>query len=528
MNLSLWFEKNSPREVQFTQFTRKDFENIKSLGADVIRLPIRLHKLTTDIRNGVTNTDPDYTIDPLILEFLDSAVDWAEELGLYIILDNHSFDPAVPTEENIEEILLKVWGQMAEHFKDRSRFVMYEILNEPHGISEQKWGEVQGRIVEAIRKIDPVHTIIVGAADFNSLKKIFTIPRYDDQNLIYTFHFYEPMVFTHQGANWGEPHLTALKGIPFPMESRRMPETPEELKGTWVEWDLNKYEERSSLETLDRLLDIAANFSRSRNVPVFCGEFGVFMMTSREADRVRWYRTVRRMLEQKNIAWTSWDYFDGFGLFKTREGGDFPSDLNTGVVKALGFKVPPKQKEDTGPVTSGFAIYDDYTAPGIDSGFWKENGSVDFYYPENTGDGRFAIQWGNCTRYGAAWFEFRKAQDLSRLAEEGYALEFMARADADAVFEVRFINPDSLGTDIPWRVRYIIDSSILPPDGQWHKIRIPLNMMQDSGAWSSLRESWYDPAGYFSWEKVKRLEFSAEEKDLIGTYVCIDAIHITK
>ena len=42
VNLTNWFQTNSPQTIQFNKFTKKDFERIKSLGTDVIRLPINL------------------------------------------------------------------------------------------------------------------------------------------------------------------------------------------------------------------------------------------------------------------------------------------------------------------------------------------------------------------------------------------------------------------------------------------------------------------------------------------------------
>src|SRR5687768_17526153 len=83
VNLTGWFQAASPRQVQFSKYTIKDFENIRSLGCDVVRLPINLH--------AMTNGEPDYTLDPLFLNFLDEVVNWAEELQMHLILDNHTF-----------------------------------------------------------------------------------------------------------------------------------------------------------------------------------------------------------------------------------------------------------------------------------------------------------------------------------------------------------------------------------------------------------------------------------------------------
>ena len=130
VNLTNWLQVGSARQIQFTRFTKQDLVNIRSLGCDVIRLPINLHFMT----NGA----PNYTVDPLFFYFLDQIVDWCEELGLHLILDNHTFDVDASTDVNIDKVLVPIWSQMAAHYKDRSRYLYYEVLNEPHGIDDAR------------------------------------------------------------------------------------------------------------------------------------------------------------------------------------------------------------------------------------------------------------------------------------------------------------------------------------------------------------------------------------------------------
>ena len=115
VNLTGWLQVGSARQIQFTMFTKQDLVNIKSLGCDVIRLPINLHHMTSGA--------PDYTVDPLFFYFLDQIVDWCEELQIHLILDNHTgdVDASGNTDVNIDTVLVPVWSQMAEHYKDRSR-----------------------------------------------------------------------------------------------------------------------------------------------------------------------------------------------------------------------------------------------------------------------------------------------------------------------------------------------------------------------------------------------------------------------
>jgi len=335
VNLTNWFQASGAQQIPFTKFTEQDFIDIKNLDCDVIRLPINLQAMTSGA--------PDYTFDPLFYQYLDQAVSWAEELKLHLIIDNHTFDPSVSTSTDVGPILIKEWKQLAEHYKNRSRYIYYEILNEPHGITNQLWGKIQGDVIDTIRTIDTTHTIVVGGADWNSYNDLNGLPRYSDNNLLYTFHFYDPMVFTHQGASWTSPSMVPLSGVPFPYNASKMPATPPSLKGTWVEDGLNNYKTDGSVAHLKQLLDIAIQFKNQRKVPVFCGEFGVYMENSSNKDRVYWYEQVRKYLEENGIPWTIWDYQGGFGVFKKGSQDRFDYDLNIPMIEALGLTVPAQK-----------------------------------------------------------------------------------------------------------------------------------------------------------------------------------------
>jgi endoglucanase len=332
INLTEWFQVSAANKIRFTKYTKQDFEQIKSLGCDVIRLPINLHSMTSGA--------PDYIIDPLLYRYLDQVVNWADELGINLILDNHSFDPAVNTDSSIEHILLKVWSQMARHYKNTPGHLYYEILNEPHGISDGVWNPIQQKVINTIREADTTHYIVVGGAGWNSYNNLDAIPVYTDKKLIYTFHFYDPFVFTHQGASWTNPSMVPLSGVPFPYDANNMPVLPASLKGSWIETNFDSYHNTGNAASVKSLIDIAIRFKKTRNVPVFCGEFGVYIPNSRNDHRVIWYETVRKYLEENGIPWTTWDYHGGFGLFKKDSKGQFDHDLNIPLLKALGLNAP--------------------------------------------------------------------------------------------------------------------------------------------------------------------------------------------
>ena len=516
VNLTGWFQAGSAQMIQFTKFTEQDFIDIKSLGCDVIRLPINLHFMT----DGA----PDYTLDPLFLTFLDQVVDWAEKHEIHLLLDNHTFDPAENTDPNIGDILVKVWPQMAEHYKDQYADLYYEVLNEPHGINDAAWGQIQQQVIDTIRTIDSTHTIIVGPAGWNSYNNLKYMPVYSDTNLIYTFHFYDPFLFTHQGATWTDPSMGPLSGVPFPYHADSMPVFPESLKGTWIESSFNGYQFDGTMAKVKSLINIAVTFQETRDVPIFCGEFGVYIPNSDPDDRVYWYQEVVNYLEEKNIAWTMWDYTGGFGLFEDG-GSQFQSDLNVPLVEAMGLEAPEQVEYIIEPDSTGFYIYMDYIEEKIRDDSWMSAGQTSFYN-ERARFGDHCIYWTGAAQYNRIGFRFQPIKDLSLLVQNEYGIHFWIRGNsAGAGFHLRFLDtkteePD----DHPWRIHYNFNETVVPFDDEWHEVFIPLSEFTEQGSWDI--DTWYEPAGKFDWTQIEKFEIVAELYAMTGIEFWFDNIGI--
>ena len=508
VNLTGWLQYvSSAQQIQFTKFTKQDLINIKSLGCDVIRLPIDLH--------AMTNGAPDYTIDPLFFYFLDQIIDWTEELELHLILDDHSFDPSVNTSYSIGEVLIPVWTQMAQHYKDRSRYVYYEVLNEPHGISDTPWNQIQQSVIDAIRAVDQTYTIVVGPAGWNSYNNLKYMPEYKDDNLIYTFHFYDPFLFTHQGATWTDPSLAPLAGVPFPYDAARLPECPEQLRGTWIQSGLANYRNEGTVNRVKELIDIAAAFQAQRRVPLLCGEFGVFIPNSNNEDRVYWYGVVRDYLEQKGIPWTIWDYKGGFGLFEQGTTELFDYDLNIPLIEALGLVAPPQQEFILTPDVNGFDLYRDYIGPNIVESSWIDTGLLDYYSQDDPASGDFCIHWTGVDQYNSIAFRFSPIKDLSVLAANGFMMDFWVRCNTPSVrFDIRFVDTQTEEPgDRPWRLRYTISQNVAAWNGQWNHLKIPLR-------------AFFGPIKAYDWTATELFEIISEYSDLKGIHLYFDDIRV--
>jgi endoglucanase len=518
VNLTNWFQAPGPRQVQYTKYSREDFENIKSMGFDVIRLPINLHFMTSG--------EPDYLLDTIFLEFLHQVIDWAEELEIYLILDNHTFSVSEDTDPNVGTILNKVWSQMAGEFKGRSEYLCYEILNEPHGISDALWNPIQQSAVETIRQIDTIHYIVIGPAGWNSYNNLAAMPVYEDNKLIYTFHFYDPFLFTHQGATWVDPSMAPIENVPFPYDPASMPAMPGELAGTWVGSLFGNYESEGTVQRVRELIDIAVQFREQRNAPLFCGEFGVYQPNSLEEHRVQWYREVRKYLDSMHIAWTMWDYHGGFGLFEENSNGLFQHDLNIPLLEALDMMIPEQTDYKKKTDSTGFIMYDDFLAKTVIEASYSD-GILDYFSTDFPNNGNYCIHWTGAGQYRAIVFDIRPDRDMSRLVNEGYALDFMVRGDDPSIsFDVRFLDSkttDSL--DLPWRIGTTIDNMATDFDNQWQHLHIPLSEFIEKGSWYI--DTWYNPRGEFDWSEVDRLEIVPEVKALGPSHLWFDNIHVT-
>jgi endoglucanase len=514
LNLLDWLYEPRPGQININRYTSEDFQLFKAMGCEAVRV------LTDPLK--MAGPAPGYKLDTLFLVFLDIAVDRAEAAGLYIVLDNHSWDPVINTDPAIEPVLLAAWSQMALHFKNRSDKVLYEVLNEPHGISDSVWNAIQGKVIQAIRAEDITHTIVVGPANWNSYLNLDAMPVYSDDNLLYTIHFYSPHLFTHQGTTWGDPVPSDLTGVPFPYNSSSMPSLPASLAGTWWETMYDVYPQQGNEAWVKSQLDIAVQFRSERNVPLWCGEFGANPTASPSVDRAAWTDSVRSYLEEKGIGWT---FLTGW-LFEQGKEGSFETDLDTLVVAALGLTAPVQKEPAAEPESSGFTFYDDFITHGLIEDGWFASGEYDLYSKESPNDGESCLKISGFEQYGTISFRFIPFRDLSFLVNQGATLDFWVRCSTPGTqIEIRFDDTKTSDPgDHPWRKSKTINSSVVEWDGEWHQLQIPLKDFIEAGSWDN--NQWYNSQGLFDWKATERLTIDAVQS-LAGTELFFDDIRIS-
>lgn len=502
-------------DIYFNYYTREDFVNVKRLGIDEVRLPIFMANMVQE--NG--------EMSPLFFYLLDQYVDMAEEEGVNLILTNMSaYDYS--DVQGLRTQFLNMWTQMAQHYKDRSALIHYELANEPSGISDEDWGSVQGDVIDAIREIDSIHTIIVTPAMWGSVYHLELLPEYDDDNLIYGFHCYDPFLFTHQGA--ASQGFEELTGVPFPYDPDRMPPMPSSFIGTWDEERYNDYSSQGTVEALRSLVEVAAAFKNERNVRVWCGEFGADDQYSNIDDRALWYETLRTAIEENGMAWSMHGYTRYWGVFEYGTWKLFDYDLNIPIVEAMGLNVIPQSEFTVKPDTTELDIYDDYVSPHIYTWISSEEGTSHFYSEEDPHEGKFCFYTEDLPIWSFFDFRFEPERDLSELVANNYGIEFWVKGDTPgAKFNVRFLDTDTDDPDDhPWRIVHDVDETMVQWDNNWHLIQIPLADFVEQGSGDD--GTWYDSEGKFDWKAVGNFQITTEFHSFEGMKFWFDDIKIVK
>lgn len=508
LNISNWLEPSAGYiDGNFGNFGKQDFIDIKNLGVEIVRIPTHFDTLSLG--------KPDYIISDALWKRLDDAVNWCEELGMYVIIDFHN-DCAgnSKTPPDIEEHLKKIWPQIANRYKNRSQYVIYEVLNEPHAIDAKKWGKIQGNMIKLIRSIDKEHSIVVGAANWNSIYDLLDLPNYDDDNLIYNYHEYSPFLFSHQGAEWTD--VKRLTGIPFPYVKEKMPPLPKNATEAEKNY-YREYEKASSEKVLIAPLEKAVEFVNKRHAALMSNEFGVYMKYADPQERANWYRIKSGYLDERNIVRVSWDYRGGFGVFNRDDGGQFPKDLDSVVVDAMGYKVPSYENTswfEDAEKSGTYDIYKNGLASKLIFHSWiPEAGNSCSLYKKDSESGEYYVDVTTAGKYRQLEFNFNETIDLTELKSKGASLEFEVRIkDSSTKLQVYFRNAEREG--LPWRACISLDGMNIAGDNEWHKVSVPLSKFADSGAWDGKNNKWENARNQFSWEKIDCLIFDMSESEV--------------
>lgn len=296
---------------------KDDLKRIAAAGFDTIRLPVRWHNKSSD--------KPPYAVDPKWMDRVQQIVDWALAENLNVILNSHHFDPIHDDPLAVAAWHGGVWKQIAERFKGYPEDKLwFELENEPHkNFNHTNLLATLAPALKEVRALHPTRAVIIGGENWSGITSLETLPLPDDANIHPTFHYYDPFLYTHQGAEWTKPDMPPV-GRTFPL-----PEDTAQLA-----------RDVSAVKTY---------IARTGKVP-FMGEVGVYDRHIPLADRVRYHRTIAEAFAPTGIGMCMWAYTNTFPFYDHKAEQWLP-----GLRGAIGLKddiVAPPAPAVPAPVTA--------------------------------------------------------------------------------------------------------------------------------------------------------------------------------
>ena len=333
VNLSTWFVDRSgyPSHTERFETDPADLRWIAERGLKHLRVPFDPSNLlggeTADALGGPG------------MDKLRRLVDAANQAVLAVVL---SFQPPPAAKQRIASdsraraAAACFWSLLAAEFADRPvNRIIFEALNEPEIEDAELSRKVVGELADAIRAAAPRHSIVVSGHRWSSIPELLAMRPYADRNRIYSFHFYDPHNFTHQGADWGWEMWQKLAGLPYPSSPAGVNGLLELLPAETHPHLLHYGEQRWNRARLAKELDRAADWARQHRVFLWCSEFGVYKYQVAAEDRQRWLRDVRTLLEERKMGWSHWAYAGGFGMVSGKPG---ERETDAALLNALGLR----------------------------------------------------------------------------------------------------------------------------------------------------------------------------------------------
>src|SRR5580700_8579344 len=323
INASEWFaqvyDKRGYTKEHFQSWTTADdIALIKSMGFDHVRLSVNPQPM-------MPNHQPD-EIPAEYLGYLDAAVKMILDQGLAAVIDLHAdgdFKARLAKDDSFVQEFADFWRALARHYSswDAER-VFFEILNEPEMSDRYRWSGVQAKLAAAIREGAPQHTMIAAGARWSDDDDLVFIEPLRDPNVIYNFHFYEPHIFTHQGATWSAYSWQWVKGLRYPSSPESAAKVAAGVPDAVDRLAVIRYgADHWDAARIDAEITQVAEWARQRGVPVVCNEFGAYRDYADPRDREAWIHDVRTSLERQGMGWATWDYSGSFGVVTTKEIG---------------------------------------------------------------------------------------------------------------------------------------------------------------------------------------------------------------
>ena len=283
--------------------TERDVAYIASLGMDHVRLGF----------DQIVLEEKPYVYREQIIAILHEFVGWCRKYGLLAVLNLHKAignycdiaeDRVLLEDEELKERFIALWVMLEDTFAGEND-VMFELLNEVRDVPCDLWNDLAERTLTAIRAKNIHRRVIIGSTCWNSPNTLGQLQLYEDENVIYTFHSYEPFEFTHQQGVLQSGPLYYNRKMPYPCDDIERYREYFRVHGAE-----EAYQNLTRMDAFRLEECLAPAFDFAKNHPdkvLWCGEFGT-IRHARLDWRENWMRDMIRLLKEHDIPYCVWNY----------------------------------------------------------------------------------------------------------------------------------------------------------------------------------------------------------------------------
>jgi endoglucanase len=304
-NLAHWLSQSQRRGEERRLFIDEDdIAYISELGFEHIRLPVDEQQMW----------DEDGNRDADAFEIMHNAIRWSLKYGMPVVVDlhilrSHHFnaeEKPLWTEPDAQRQFIDLWRDLSEALHDYPHDgVVYELMNEPVADDPEDWNKLVAKAFAAIRELEPGRTIMIGSNRWQSADTFDELVVPDDDNIILSFHFYEPFALSHYKTSW--TFLEDYEGpVHYPgeiitqTEFDALPDDQKDIVRGYVGQTFDK-------QVLRQMMEKPLRVAKTLGLPVYCGEYGVFDKAP-AADRLRWYKDILAVFREEGISSANWNY----------------------------------------------------------------------------------------------------------------------------------------------------------------------------------------------------------------------------
>ena len=266
-------------------YSEADFQDLAATGANVVRVAIQLRKCAGCERYDTPEADIGYA-----QRILTRGERYGFRVVLVLVAAPWGNQSDYWDRDSLKADIVKQWGQIARRLKSYPALLAYDLINEPVVPSssplapsaQAQWQTLAEAIARELRAADPDTPLMVEPTPWGLPSSFWRTEALKLPGLVYSFHFYEPHGFTHQGLP-GQP-----KAMAYPDK----------------DWDKSR---------LSKAVEEARRFAARHKVPMFVGEFSCVRWAP-QGSCPRYLTDAVALFEAEGWGWTyhCWRCYQGW------------------------------------------------------------------------------------------------------------------------------------------------------------------------------------------------------------------------